>query len=201
MIEGFDVSHFQPVLTADFVKHLIADGYSFGGIKASEGTYLTDPNFAANRAACRANGLPRFVYHEATTQDIAGQLDRIMSATGGYLLPRERLVLVLGDFAVPPPVALSLAALVKDQGPVKRSTKARPVPVLYANRSNFTGVYNAPAFRPYPKWVAAFPGDGSECSVPGAVCHQDSDHDPATHGDHDTWCSDDHAAMLAFFRS
>ena len=201
-IQGFDVSHYQPALTPEFVAHLMSvEGYQFGGIKCSEGSYLTDPNFAVNRAACAANRLPRFVYHEATNETPTSQLRRIMQATGGQLKPRERLALVLGDFKVSVSVATSLGTLVHTVGPIKRiKGKAwRPAPVYYANRSNFSSVYNTTTFT--PKWVAAFPGDGTECSLPGAVCHQWTDHDPATHGDGDVWCGTDPAAMLAFFQS
>jgi hypothetical protein len=204
-LQGFDVSHFQPTLTPNGVRHLIdADGYSFGGIKMSEGDYQTDSHFAANRDACRANSLPRFVYHEATAQQSSQQLYRILQASGGHLYPRERIALVLGDFSVPPAQALELAALVAAHGPTKtRDGKTwRPAPVLYANRSNFEGVYFGPNFAPYSKWVAAFPGNGDEFKIPNAVCHQDSDHDPATHGDHDVWRPGTTPAQLvAFFRS
>ena len=205
-LQGFDVSHFQSALTTEFVKHLRDDdGYSFCGIKAGEGNHQIDSNFLQNRDACRNNGFPRFLYWEmlpASSNPLTTQLAEMMRATGGHLYPREQIAIVLGDFSVPPADALDFAKMVATVGPVKRTGKMhRPQPTFYANRSNFQSVYIGPNFAPYAKWVAAFPGDGSEFKIPNAVAHQDSNHDPATHGDHDVWKPGaDETDLLAFFR-
>jgi hypothetical protein len=204
-INGFDISDFQSALTADSLRHLIvADGYQFGGIKAGEGDYQVDPHFGANREACRANAFPRFIYWEVNpSSPVSANLAKIMEATGGRLYPRERLALVLGDFHVTPDYALALANQAEANGPPKRTRggHAHSTPVLYANESNWTTVYTDTGFRPYPKWVAAFPGSPAVWNIPGAVAHQDSDHDPATHGDHDVWNPRATSAdMVRFFR-
>lgn len=203
-LPGFDVSHYQfPPLTADRIAELRAAGYAFAGIKCSEGTYQTDMHFAANRAACRAHGFPRWLYHEATSQPPSAQIERIMEATGGILYPRERLCVVLGDFAVPVELAQSLLRGLDLAGPTKRArdgSRSRPLVLAYANRSNWRSVYHGIADE-RPKIVAAFPGDGSEWSIPGAVIHQDGNRDPATGGDHDLWRSGERADLAGFFQA
>lgn len=200
--QGFDISHYQTALTPQAASSLRSRGYDFAGIKASEGSYQTDPHFAENRASLRTVGFPRWLYHEVTTEPAAVQLPRIMEATGGFLYPRERLALALGDFGAPANLCLDLISRVNAAGPVKRAkdvsgeppTLHRPPVLLYANRSNFQTVYRD---LPGPRVVAAYPGP----PVVACVIHQDADHDPATGGDHDVWLGGDLAALMAFFRS
>ena len=198
-LAGFDVSHYQPPLDALRVGDLVRRGYAFAGIKLSEGDYQTDPHFNQNRAALRAHGVPRWLYHEATSQPVPAQLDRIMRASGGYLYPRERIALVLGDFSVSPTIAAALQTAVAGHGPLKRlrgKAPHRPAVLLYANLSNWRGPY---AHLTGPKIVAAYPGDDSVWQVPDAVIHQWSDHDPATGGDADHWRNADRADLERFF--
>jgi hypothetical protein len=199
--QGFDISHYQAALTPEKVAELFVKpgGYTFAGIKMSEGSYQTDPNFAANRAALRSHGVPRWLYHEVTTQAASVQFERIMSSCHGELYPRERLTLALGDFGASAMICSDLVNLCATKGPTKKvrtpglPTRWRPTPVLYANNSNFEGVYR---MLPGPRVAAAYPGPPSVA----CVIHQDADHDPATGGDHDVWTQDP-SALMHFFRS
>jgi hypothetical protein len=179
-LEGSDVSHFQDVLTTWKAGH-----YAFMGIKMSEGTYQTDPNFAANRAILRSVAMPRWIYHEVTAHEAPEtQAERIMHASGGFLYPRERIALALGDFGANAATCDLLRKIILETGPAKRARGKKPwrtVPVLYANRSNFETVY---AKIPGPRIVAAFPGPPAPVDC---VMHQNANHDPITGGDHDIW--------------
>jgi GH25 family lysozyme M1 (1,4-beta-N-acetylmuramidase) len=89
--EGIDVSHWQN--TIDWTQ-VAAAGKRFAFMKASEGTTLADPTYAANRSQARAVGLYVGAYHFArpdrTPGDAAAEADYFLAMSqleAGDLVP------------------------------------------------------------------------------------------------------------------
>jgi Lyzozyme M1 (1,4-beta-N-acetylmuramidase) len=89
--EGIDVSHWQG--TIDWVA-VAAAGKQFVYMKASDGTSLVDPTYAANRAQAKAVGLYVGAYHfarpDATPGDAVAEADHFLATAQiaqGELLP------------------------------------------------------------------------------------------------------------------
>ena len=83
-LTGIDVSHYQGRVNWSAVK---AAGCAFAFAKATEGTGVTDPYFAANWAEMKAAGLARGAYHffrpaEDAAQQAAHFLSTVQLAPG-----------------------------------------------------------------------------------------------------------------------
>lgn len=96
MIRGRDVSHFQGTVNWKSLKAL--DGLSFGMAKCTQGTSFVDSQYDANRAGCRAAGLPFIAYHyaEPGSSSALAQVRAFVAQAGqvdGYCLDLEKSTL------------------------------------------------------------------------------------------------------------
>ena len=87
---GLDVNHYHAVQDWSAV---INAGYSFIGIKVSEGTYNTDPTYLQHRDGARANPFALVVYYHIARQgDPIAEANRFVKLVG-ELNANERLSL------------------------------------------------------------------------------------------------------------
>ena len=143
-VHGTDVSHHQGKL--DFVKAKSA-GLDFVYHKATEGTTVVDPEYAARRKQAKSAGLPFGAYHFARP---SSQADAVLEARFfvkvANPLPGD-LVPVL-DLEVAAPQGVNLERWAKDfMAEVKRLTGATP---MHYGPDDFGTDY------PYLRWVPRY---------------------------------------------
>lgn len=152
--QGIDISHWQPVATADRLA-----AYDFVFCKATEGSDVTDPNFAANWAVIKAAGKHRGGYHElrpGAVQPVAAQAANFVRAVrAGGLEPGDMLAVSVSDYTVTDADAKGFLDAVKD------ATGARNPVICYTDLS--AGA-NLPSCTGYPLWTA-WPASAAPASV------------------------------------
>lgn len=160
-VAGVDVSHYQGTVQW---KQLPAQGVCFAYIKATEGTRVADPLFAANWAGARKAGVLRGAYHffhaSASAEDQAEAFIRKVGALDSLDLPPALDVEVSDAVHADSLVAGVLRWLQA----VEAGTGKKPI--LYSGRS-FAHTYLAdPRLASYPLWIADYSGEPSV--LPGA---------------------------------
>ena len=150
-LRGIDVSRWQGDVDWKSVR---GAGVELGYIKASEGTYLVDPDFEHNYEGAHEAGLPVGAYHYMNAADEAAaraQAEYFARAIGG----RRMEARPAGDMARPRGMeaarftAICLAFLER----VEALTGVRPM--IYAAASGARDYLLAPLER-YPLWVANY---------------------------------------------
>ncbi|HEX6185391.1 MAG TPA: GH25 family lysozyme [Pyrinomonadaceae bacterium] len=148
-LTGIDVSHFQGHVDWQAVK---AAGCAFAFAKATEGTGVTDPTFAANWAGMKAAGLLRGAYHfyraaEPAAEQAAHFLSTVQFAPGDLppVLDIEVNDGVTGE-ALVGGVQTWLDAV---------EPAAGVTPVIYTNTPFWDAHFNN-QFSAYPLWVAHY---------------------------------------------
>jgi GH25 family lysozyme M1 (1,4-beta-N-acetylmuramidase) len=158
-LSGPDVSHYQHDAGPVDFGHIAASGQSFAISKATENTSFTDPFFATDYAAEKANGLVRGAYHYARPQlpisTAVAQADYYVAALGST---QEA-----GDF---PPImdfeesgGLSPGDLITWGQTFldEVMTKTGRTPIIYTYRNFWrTALLNSSAFTRYPLWIADY---------------------------------------------
>jgi lysozyme len=158
-LKGIDVSHYQGHVDWQAVK---AAGCAFAFAKATEGTGVTDPYFAANWAGMQAAGLARGAYHffrpaEDAKQQAAHFLSTVQLAPGD--LPPVLDVETndgVPNSAIVEGVQLWLEAV----EPVTGVT-----PVIYTAAS-FWDAHLNDQFGSYPLWIAHYTAASSPAPLP-----------------------------------
>lgn len=146
---GIDVSHFQGHVDWQAVK---AAGCVFAFAKATEGTGVTDPYFAANWAGMKAAGLLRGAYHfyraeEPAAAQAAHFLSNVQFEAGD--LPPV-LDIEVNDGVTGEPLVGGVQTWLDAVEPV-----AGAAPVIYTNTSFWNAHFNN-QFGSYPLWVAHY---------------------------------------------
>lgn len=91
---GCDVNHYHPLVNASVMYDA---GYSFVGMKATQGLTYVDPTFTSNRAAARSQPFDLLVhYHFCAPGDPIAQAEHFMDVVGS-LRGNERLAFDLED--------------------------------------------------------------------------------------------------------
>lgn len=140
--QGIDISAYQPVVTAAQL-----DGLTFAFAKATNGAYVTDPNFAANWAVIKTAGKFAGAYHELTPEDARGQAAHFLAVVrAAGLEPGDMLAVSVSDYKE---VTDGEARAWLDA--VTEGTGGRNPAVCYTDRS--VGA-NLPSCAGYPLWIA-----------------------------------------------
>ncbi len=158
-LTGIDVSHFQGHVDWQAVK---AAGCAFAFAKATAGTGITDPDFAANWAGMKAAGLLRGAYHLYRAQEPAEQQAAHFLSTVQF-----------GPGDLPPVLDIELNDGVTGQslvGGVQTWLDAvEPVagvaPIIYTN-TPFWNEYFNDQFSAYPLWVAHYTSASAPSPLP-----------------------------------
>jgi GH25 family lysozyme M1 (1,4-beta-N-acetylmuramidase) len=162
---GIDVSKWQHNPSVDWAEAR-NDGVTFAFIKATEGSFYTNPHYAADRAAARSVGIFRGAYHFARPS--SGSAVR----QARYFVARAGEHDGFGD--LPPVLDLEdsgglgtqdLRAWTRSWLEAVESLTGR-TPVIYASPSfweDYLG--DSRGFRGYPLWVAHY--ETTEPQVPG----------------------------------
>jgi lysozyme len=155
-VHGIDVSRYQSRIDWARVRKMqVGDvRIHFAFIKATEGSWLTDPQFYNNWEKSRQNNIIRGAYHfflpNVRVKDQVQLFTRIVKLRSGDLPPvidieeergqsREQVQKAVLDFA---------AAL-------ERVYKVKPI--LYTNRDFYKNYFaEEPTFRPYVFWIAHY---------------------------------------------
>lgn len=148
-LAGIDVSHFQGHVDWQAVK---AAGCVFAFAKATEGTNVTDPFFAANWVGMKAAGLMRGAYHfyraaEPAAQQAAHFLSTVQFEPGD--LPPV-LDIEVNDGVTGPPLVGGVQTWLDAVEPVAGAT-----PVIYTDTPFWNAHFNN-QFGSYPLWVAHY---------------------------------------------
>ena len=150
--EGIDVSSYQG--TVDWAQAKAA-GLHFAFAKATQGTSIVDPEFAANWSGIRAAGLVRGAYHFMDpNEDAAAQAEHFLAT----------VKLEAGD--LPPVLDIEVSGGMSVAGlddavhtwleKVAAATGVQPI--IYSDDS-FLGTDLAKGFGDYPLWIAAYSPD------------------------------------------
>ncbi|HEX8187839.1 MAG TPA: GH25 family lysozyme [Pyrinomonadaceae bacterium] len=146
---GIDVSHFQGHVDWQAVK---AAGCAFAFAKATEGTGVTDPFFAANWAGMKAAGLLRGAYHFfRAAEPAAAQAAHFLSTVGfepGDLPPV--LDIEVNDGVTGGPLVGGVQTWLDAVEPAAGAT-----PVIYTN-TPFWDAHINDQFGSDPLWVAHY---------------------------------------------
>ncbi|HEX8147368.1 MAG TPA: GH25 family lysozyme [Pyrinomonadaceae bacterium] len=148
-LTGIDVSHFQGHVDWQAVR---AAGCVFAFAKATEGTGVTDPFFAANWAGMKAAGLLRGAYHffraaEPAAEQAAHFLSTVRFEPGD--LPPV-LDIELNDGVTGEPLVGGVQTWLDAVEPAAGAT-----PVVYTNTPFWDAHFNE-QFGSYPLWVAHY---------------------------------------------
>lgn len=158
-LTGIDVSHFQGHVDWQAVK---AAGCVFAFAKATEGTGVTDPYFAANWAGMKAAGLLRGAYHFYRAQLPAEQQAAHFLSTvqfePGDLPPV--IDIELNDGVTGQPLVGGVQTWLDAVEPVAGAT-----PILYTNTSFWNAHFNN-QFGAYPLWVAHYTSAPTPAPLP-----------------------------------
>jgi GH25 family lysozyme M1 (1,4-beta-N-acetylmuramidase) len=152
--DGVDVSHWQGNIAWSRVK---SDGVTFAFMKATEGTYYTDPTLKTNLAGAQRNGIYRGTYHFArpSTGSAAAQARYYVSKVGSFH----------GKGALPPVLDLEVTG---GLGPAALRSWVRTwletterlsgrTPILYFSPYFWIDhLGNATNFTHYPLWIAHY---------------------------------------------
>ena len=152
--DGVDVSHWQGSITWSRVR---SDGVTFAFMKATEGTYYTDPTLKTNLAGAQRNGIYRGTYHFArpSTGSAAAQARYYVSKVGSFR----------GKGALPPVLDLEVTG---GLGPAALRSWVRSwletterltgrTPILYFSPYFWIDhLGNATNFTHYPLWIAHY---------------------------------------------
>jgi len=148
-LTGIDVSHFQGHVDWQAVR---AAGCAFAFAKATEGTGVTDPFFAANWAGMKAAGLLRGAYHFfRAAEPAAEQAAHFLSTVGfepGDLPPV--LDIEVNDGVTGEPLVGGVQTWLDAVEPA-----AGVAPVIYTNTPFWDAHFND-QFGSYPLWVAHY---------------------------------------------
>jgi lysozyme len=146
---GVDVSHHSGAIDWEQV---IAAGYDFAYVKASEGVDAPDPRFAEHWRKLGELGVPRGAYHFYVTEDDPDEQARLFLATvdlrPGDLLPVVDVELI--GHGTQPGLADRLRRfldLVEAEAGVR--------PMIYTG-PNFWDAHVGPGFGEHPLWVAEY---------------------------------------------
>lgn len=155
-VHGIDVSRYQRRVDWARVKKMRVGEVriSFAFMKATEGSWLKDPEFESNWANARENGIIRGAYHfflpDVSPKDQALHFAKTVRLRSGDLPPvvdieetrgrsREQIRRATLDFA----------QMLEGRYGVK--------PILYTNRDFYKNHFaNEPAFKPYQFWIAHY---------------------------------------------
>ncbi len=172
-VQGLDVSGHQPSVDWNQQWNM---GARFAYVKATEGTYYTNPSYSSQYQGSRNVGMIRGAYHFAIPNRSSGaeQARYFVRNGGGWSADGSTLPPVL-DFEFNPyegrtidgiyygntcydMSAAQLGAWVRDFGNTVRSLTGR-LPAIYTNTSWWNQCLGNPTgFGDYPLWVAAYPG-------------------------------------------
>lgn len=155
-ILGIDISHYQGNPNFAAVK---AAGVGLVFIKATESTNYTDPTFAANRDAARAQGLSVGFYHFARATNADAEAQYFCNAVGS-LRPGD-LVALDWEVSAGDPVGWAHAWL--------RSVEARlgVKPLIYLNQSTVGSFDWTPVVNDnYGLWLAKYDNSQAAPTVP-----------------------------------
>jgi lysozyme len=149
-LTGIDVSHFQGRVDWQAVK---AAGCSFAFAKATEGTNVTDPYFAANWAGMKEAGLLRGAYHfyragEPAEEQAAHFLSTVRFEPGD--LPPV-LDIEVNDGVTGQPLVGGVQLWLDAVEPVAGAT-----PVIYTNAPFWDAHFAGGGFSQYPLWIAHY---------------------------------------------
>jgi len=158
-LTGIDVSHYQGHVDWEAVK---AAGCAFAFAKATEGTGVTDPYFAANWSGMKAAGLARGAYHffrpaEDAAQQAAHFLSTVQLAPGD--LPPVLDVETndnVSNSALVGGVQIWLDAV---------EPAAGVTPIIYTAAS-FWDAHVGGRFGAYPLWIAHYTSAPSPAPLP-----------------------------------
>lgn len=184
MLNGIDVSSFQhPNNSASDINwaSVASDGYRFAAIKATEGTYYTNPYYASDAANAAAAGLYVSAYAFANPYDPASngtatqQADYAVANAGNYTVGGQRLPMMLD--LEPDPYAtqdnvnqcygLSASAMVTwiSDFMTEAAAKTGATPIIYTTTNWWnTCTGDSTAFGNDVLWVAAY-----AAGTPGAL--------------------------------
>lgn len=146
---GVDVSHHSG--DVDW-KQVIAAGYDFAYVKASEGVDAPDPRFAEHWRTLGELGLPRGAYHFYVSEDDPEAQARLFLSTvdleAGDLLPVVDVELI--GQGTQPGLADRLRRFLDV---VEAETGVRP---MVYTAPNFWDAHLGPGFGEHPLWVAEY---------------------------------------------
>ena len=152
LIKGIDVSHHN---TAIDWKTVAATGISFAFAKATEGTSFHDPQFNANYAAIKSNGMIRGSYHFFHPDtDAAAQAQNFL-----------KFVQALGPGDLPPALDIEVNDESNSNVIIKGvqvwldavSAALRCKPIIYTSASFWNGnLGGTNQFADHPLWVAHY---------------------------------------------
>lgn len=155
-VHGIDVSRYQRRIDWARVKNMrVGDiRIQFAFIKATEGSWLTDPQFFNNWEKARENGIVRGAYHfflpNVRVRDQVSLFGRMVKLRSGDLPPvidveeargqtREQVQRTVLEFI----------------GHLERIYKTKPI--LYTNRDFYKNYFaDEEAFKPYIFWIAHY---------------------------------------------
>lgn len=155
-VHGIDVSRYQDRVDWERVANMHIDDVriSFAFIKATEGTWMTDPLFADNWKGARKAGIMRGAYHYflpdlspraqarhffKTVKLRSGDLPPVVDVEESRGMSREQVRKFTKD----------VLDLLQQYYGVK--------PIIYTNRDFYKNHFaNEPAFKPYVFWIAHY---------------------------------------------
>jgi lysozyme len=158
-LTGIDVSHYQGQVNWEAVK---AAGCAFAFAKATEGTNITDPYFAANWAGMQAAGLARGAYHFFRPGEDAAQQAQHFLATV-QLKPTD----------LPPVIDVEVSDNVSGGAIVEGvqawldavEQGAGVTPIIYT-AAYFWNQYLNSGFGRYPLWIAHYTAAAAPAPLP-----------------------------------
>ena len=152
--DGIDISHWQGTVTWSKVK---SDGVTFAFMKATEGTYYTDPTLRTNWTGAERQGIYRGAYHFArpSVGSAAAQARYFVSKVGSFDDPGD-LPPVLDLEATGGLGPAALRTWVKTWLETTEQLTGR-TPILYFSPYFWIDhLGNSTAFARYPLWIAHY---------------------------------------------
>jgi lysozyme len=148
LAQGIDVSQDQGTVTWPSV---VAAGYAFAFIKATDGETYTDPLFAQNWAGAKAAGLLRGAYHFFRAEDDPqAQAEFFWQTVGG---PGELPLVVDVEESMSQSNSAVIANLTSFLASLQQWTGKQPM--IYTDPGFWNGL-GMTAFGDYPLWVAEY---------------------------------------------
>lgn len=153
-LQGIDVSHYQPSVKWESLKHTTA----FVFVKATESTSKVDPRFAAHWSGAREAGLPRGAYHffhpqEDVDQQVANFIKHL-KPDPGELPPVVDVEQFRDEYSGFTCAQLAERLQRFSQGVEKELGRK---PMIYTNHVTWsTSFCDHPYFIDHPLWLAAY---------------------------------------------
>jgi lysozyme len=168
---GLDISHYQGDLISGLNKK--KDSLYFVICKATEGTNITDANFANNWSILKSKKVIRGAYHFYHNDQDPKQQAQYFTKTimENYFLNAGQLPPVLdienssmdGNSSDLKTVQQNILTFLNE---VQKITGR--IPMIYTNKSTGNKYLNDKAFAAYPLWIAAYTSELTPSSIPTA---------------------------------